>query len=747
MANNHGQVATHAHSLPSFNQAFSAHSLSNIPTNSNALPPIQSRIASSYRLDSPRSRLPDEDPDDSKPPSRKRSAASRDDDDDDDPPHIKQEHEHDSVEYHHRQHSPPLDKAADPRMPLDDNGPPPSPSTASPMKKRRVTVSGAPHALNTDIRPTVDQTNSTPISPVVMGFTINREDPAALEQVRSMISVKQKQKALIEQRRGSLVGASSSNSNPPPPPPLHEERISAAAGKAPLPPRSSRRSPNTHTNTTARRIGQPAGNTRPPSPTPMMIPAHPSSQNPAPAQALPFPPISFARRRAGLLGAGGKKKPADILISPREAQSSDQFQPAIQSAPPIPHAGQGSFQAARFSMALPRLPPAMGATDNIRRVASNVPPTPTRFSLLRPPATAAAATTPMISVSGRSPSAPNVPIASSLVPPTPAALKHPGYSGDKSAFLAPFEIFYDALNDSKQLKVWLSEQLQRSNALVQTLTQQQEKLNETIEAAVEKRVSGMRTEIIGLRRRVDELEDALRNSSDMAPGLAKGKQPLRNGSGGPPDPYIFPPPSHDLSSRHRSESSLRRGPSPSWVQERDVRGSALPPPPPTHSTHSGDSDRHASPPYDSRRLATVSATRLDPPPRAPEPPPHQQHHSSRPMNLPSPPQPYRDHSSSSSQNLAPIRGDAHTSRSRPGLTRQHSHTEGPLPSGGRSPNPHSLAPPTSSSAPSQQQSSQQLQQGSQSASSASSSASSRRPGSRRNSVVMSPPDGPGGESS
>ncbi|KAJ3558210.1 hypothetical protein NP233_g11551 [Leucocoprinus birnbaumii] len=347
----------------------------------------------------------------------------------------------------------------------------------------------------------------------------------------------------------------------------------------------------------------------------------------------------------------------------------------------------------------------------------------------------------MISVSGRSPPAPNVPIASSLVPPTPAALKHPGYSGDKSAFLAPFEVFYDALNDSKQLKAWLSEQLQRSNALVQTLTQQQEKLNETIEAAVEKRVSGMRAEIVGLRRRVDELEDALRSASDTSPALTKGKQPLRNGSGGPPEHYTFPPPSsHDLS-RHRAEPPIRRGPSPSWMQERDVRGNALPPPP-THSTHSGDSDRHGSPPYDSRRLATVSATRLDPPPRSREPtdPSSHQHHSSRPgagMSAPSPPQPYRDHSSSSSQNLAPI---SHNSLSRPGITRQHSHTEGPLPSGGRSPNPHPLAPPTPSSASSLQQ-----QQGLQSSSS--SASSSRRPGSRRNSVVMSPPDGPSGESS
>ena len=76
-----------------------------------------------------------------------------------------------------------------------------------PSKKRRVTVSGGPHALglNTDVRaPSLDPSGTTPISPAVMGFTIGRDDPAAIEQVRSMLTVKQRQKALIEQRRGSV---------------------------------------------------------------------------------------------------------------------------------------------------------------------------------------------------------------------------------------------------------------------------------------------------------------------------------------------------------------------------------------------------------------------------------------------------------------------------------------------------------------------------------------------------------------
>ncbi|KAF9454759.1 hypothetical protein P691DRAFT_794587 [Macrolepiota fuliginosa MF-IS2] len=736
MSTNHGSVATHAQSLPPFAQAFSSHSLSNISPN-NALPPIQSCISSdSYRVDSPsnipRSRPSSNDSSEPKSNSRKRTrqditSSSRDDDPDDSErasprlPHIKQEQGHDMLE----PSPPPPDQPVDHRMPLDDAGAPQSAgSTASPMKRRRVTVSGAPHPLNTDVRPPADQTNSTPISPVVMGFTINRDNPAAMEQVRSTISVKQKQKALIEQRRGSqAVGgpssATTSNTNPPQPS-LSEERISAPASKSTALPRASRRSPNT--NTSGRRVG---------SPSPRLVPAqpqlHPPVHNPpAPTQTqtLPFPPISFARRRAGLLGGAGKKKPADILISPREAQSSDQLQPSIQSAPPIPHAGQGAFQSGRLSMALPRLPPVMGATDNIRRVASNVPPTPTRLSLLRPAATA----TPMISVSGRSPPAANVPIASTLVPPTPASLHHPGYSGDKTAFLAPFEIFYDALNDSKQLKVWLGEQLQRSNSLVQTLTQQQDKLNETIDAAVEKRVSGMRLEMAGLRRRIEDLEDALRiatsgrrGSADMTggPGPLKGKQPLRNGMNpGPPESYTFPPPSHEPP-RHRADS-IRRAPSPGWPQERDLRG---PPPIPLHP---GDSDRHASPPYDSRRLATVSATRLDPlRSRETDSP---SHHPRPAINLPSPPQPYREHLSNQpmrdhrDHHSRPTRNERETQQ-RPGLTRQHSHTEG-----GSSPN---LLPPTPSTGSSHSTHQQQP---------------CRRPGSRRNSVAMSP-EGPSGDSS
>ncbi|KAJ6557395.1 hypothetical protein DFH09DRAFT_1164049 [Mycena vulgaris] len=562
------------HSLPSFASTFSSSSppLGNISSGNNSLPPIHTRStpALSRRAKSPqgqpRSRHSSEE---DKIAGRKRSrteitSTARDDepsDSDRDSPRlvrIKEEQDQDMLD--------------DGRIILDQTGaPPPSSTQPSAAKKRRFTVSGAPQ-LNTDVRAPADQSSSTPISPVVMGFTIMRDN---VEQVRSMITVKQKQKALIEQRRGSLVNSPSIPAAPPPPLALAEER--AVPAKAPATARQ-RRSPNSSANNTRR-------------------PAN-GAQN-----ALPPPPISFARRRAEQLG--GKRKPADIIISPREAHTHEQFHPVIQSAPPIPQGGgQASFYSGRFPMTLPRLPSVMGGGDTMRRVPSHVPPTPTRLSMQR---TGSSNIIPSLShpasgaVGGRSPPAASVPIASTLVPPTPMSLHHPGYSGDKSAFLAPFEVFYDALNDSKQMKNWLGEQLQRSNTLIQNLTQQQEKLNETVETLVERKLGSMRAEMAGLYRKVDELEDALRSATgrrqsvDSGSLKAKGKQPLRNGNLMASETYTFPPrPQPD-----RPREPSRRHPSPGWPQDRDNQSTV-------------ESENGSPAPFDARRLS-LSATRLDPP--------------------------------------------------------------------------------------------------------------------------------------
>ena len=573
-------------------------------------------------------------------------------------------------------------------------------------KKRRVTVSGPqPQPLRIDVRPNPEQPASTPISPVVMGFKVQRDNPNAMEQVRSMITVKQKQKALIEQRRGSVAGLMSPVANTPPTP-VEERNISS---KIPPPPssnnRTSRRSPNTATG--VRRLNNNSQSQRVPSP-------QPSQQQTPPTHSLPPPPISFARRRAAQLGA--KKKPADIVISPREAHTPDQFQPSIQSAPPIPQAaGQSQFYP-RFTMALPRLPPTViGSGDHVRRITSNVPPTPTRLSLQHNSSTASSlAPGPL-----RSPTAPSVPIASTLVPPTPTSLHRLGYSGEKSAFLAPFEVFYDALNDSKQLKTWLGEQLQKSHSLMQSLSQQQDRINDTVDNLVEKRIAGMKSEMAALRRRVEELEDSLRtnNNSNKSQNGPSGGAPLA------PESYSFPSipaaNSHDTPSRLRAENSgiSRRLSSPGWGQERDREGRPLPQQQQhQHASESDNLNGGSSAPFEAKRL---SATRLDPSRVQP----------SNGSNMQSPPQGYREHSNnnnhSNHNNHNGNNGSGKQNVYPPTPTSGNLH---PSRNGGDGPRQNSSLPIVMISGESQRDHD-------------SGSGRRSRVGSRRNSIVMSAPDG------
>ncbi|KAF4617843.1 hypothetical protein D9613_006083 [Agrocybe pediades] len=683
-------------SLPSFNETFNSSHSRSLHNNTNALPPI---IHSS---------------------SRKRS--------NDDDVRVKDESD-------------------------DDQGaPPPSSLIASPHKKRRVTVSGAaPHPLNVDVRAAPDQASSTPISPVVMGFTIQRDNPTAIEQVRSMISVKQKQKAIIEQRRGSAAGI-----------------VSSASGETP----ASRNNNNANTP-------------RRPPPSPKQTSLHVQQQQqqqaapPAPAPPQPQhsllpPPISFARRRAALMG--GKKKPADIVISPREAHTRDQLQPAIQSAPPIPQAGgQSAFYTGRFQMALPRLPNISG--DNPRRVATNVPPTPTRLStslaiqqqergsfvqqIHNSSINAGVNHTP----SNRSPPAPSVPIShAAMVPPTPTSLHRPGYQGDKAAFLAPFDMFYDALNDSKQLKVWLGDQLHKSQALVQSLTLQQEKMGETIDALVEKKLSGMKAEMAGLRRRVEDLEETLHRSQQQQ---RRGSfdhhqqqkqhyqqqqqhhqsQQQQNGVMGPSHPdamYTFPSVSDSTSSNTRLRPDLtKRTSSPGWQQQQQQQQQQQ-----LHRGPAPNSDRDRdqgngngagrgggnSP--DARRVSSIRQQHDLPPPQHPA--------ASTSTMQSSPPLPYRerererdrnpDRDREREQGLSPT--PPSTSRiARPAPLSRHgsSHTSGvPLPMLDRD---HERDRENREKEREWERERERERDRDDST-----NAASRRPGSRRNSVSMADPD-------
>ncbi|KIY67112.1 hypothetical protein CYLTODRAFT_454736 [Cylindrobasidium torrendii FP15055 ss-10] len=615
-----GVAAQSQQSLPSFAQAFSPSSLGQLSQGSRiALPPIQTQSRSS-RMASPAnnkvsfSRPPSEDPATATGVGTGKKRARPDDSDeqmsvsDSHSPRVKEE----QVDQEGLTTAPSAtSKRVDELMLQDTSGAPP-PSSVHPLKRRRVTVSGPPQpgALNTDVRVPRDQQTTTPISPVVIGFTLQRDNPNAAEQVRSMITVKQQQKALIEQRRGSVVGLVTPPAPAPPgpvsahhaPSPHHNQPTPSHSGHS-LQPQSARTVRPNQSSAPGRRMtnaSHPASSQRPPSPGPAPGPSN-STFIP---QSLPPPPISFARRRADHLG-GGKKKPADILISPREGQGSQSFAPAIQSAPPIPRADgqQGSFSAGR-SMALPRLPSVLGHGDNAKKAATGVvPPTPTRLTLRGPP-TSGLAAIPGISQSGtgRSPPA-SVAIASTLVPPTPSMLSHPGYSGDKAGFLAPFETFYDALSDSKQLKAWLGDQLGKSQALMQSLNQKHEQLQELIDTAVDRRVGAMRAEMGGMQRRIEHLEDVVRAAQGGPSSARRGSidypppppRPVPRNGVMPPDSYTFPPvPPMDRDRRvMQTPDERNRMMSPSW-----------------HGGDGRDSESESPAPFSSRRLS-LSATRLD----------------------------------------------------------------------------------------------------------------------------------------
>ncbi|KAH7885365.1 hypothetical protein F5I97DRAFT_1788554, partial [Phlebopus sp. FC_14] len=548
-------------SLPSFAQAFSTSSLNNISSNdSNALPPIQSH---SYEQTPTLT-----------PPQARRLLAMQARQS---PKAVKIKEEEDRDVLQVTAPSPPqsLEMSQDPSSAL---------GAQHPSKKRRVTVSGTPHPPNATARTHVDPAASTPLSPT--------DDHSAREEARAILAPRHQPTVPTEQRGESVTGvALSAGQNPsvsgsvsksPP-----EDHLSASR-LANLP-RIGRRSPNTISG-----VSRTAGNTSASaaqamgrlSPPPMLVPSQqppalisshivgesPKVQQSTIAHSLPPPPISFARRRAAQSG-GRKKKPADILISPRGTGPSDPLAPVIQSAPPVADPG-------RFPMAIPRLPVDLNSNQTTRRVAGNVPPTPTRFILQHTTAPSVSST---VRASGHSPPTASVPIASSLVPATPSALQHPGYAGDKSAFLAPFGVFYDALNDSKQLKNWLADQLQKSTALMQSLKQQQERMDEIVEDLVEKRTRVMREEISMLRQRMESLEEVLLG----ARGDVAGIRPSAGGFGYPqgtkfPQNSVLPGP--DPSSTYRFPASeqrrtevVRRITSPSGMQEKELQQS--PPPP------------------------------------------------------------------------------------------------------------------------------------------------------------------------
>lgn len=377
--------------------------------------------------------------------------------------------------------------------------------------------------------------------------------------------------------------------------PIHREPT------LPLPPRNPSPPPS---------FSQPQPPSQAPSQTQAQPPPPPpQTQTPQHEISLARPPDGFGRRRASRLGV--KHKPADILISPRET-NSDQIPTSIMSAP---------AHNTRFSMALPSLPPAMAGQTVPRVTSSVVPPTPTTLGGPRTAIPSLGTTNP---TNRRSPNH-QVPISSNLIPQTPSSLKF--NSSEKNAFLAPFEKFYDSLADSKHLKDWLSQQLQKSNTLVNAL-QKSEKLEEVVDTMVEKRMAPMREEMYGLRRRVEELEHALRISSTQgsapAPVSQSSSTGYAKGKSRGPEPmvtetteYTFPP--------QTTSSEVRLSAKPD-LATRKISPSSSP---------NSQSDSPI-PFHDGRRLS-VSSVRFE---RRPSPPPtveRSQSHGSIPPHLSSGP--------------------------------------------------------------------------------------------------------------
>ena len=154
----------------------------------------------------------------------------------------------------------------------------------------------------------------------------------------------------------------------------------------------------------------------------------------------------------------------------------------------------------------------------------------------------------------------------------------------------------------------------------------------------------MKSEMAVLRRRVEDLEDSLRNNGN------KPQNGLSSGASLAPDSYSFPPApipgSYDAvasSSRLRPERPRlsRRLSSPGWGQERDKEGRPLPPQH-QHLSESDNMNNGSSAPFDAR--LSTSATRLDPA-RV-----QHQHAANNGSIMKSPPQGYREYNHNNNHN-------------------------------------------------------------------------------------------------
>jgi len=173
-----------------------------------------------------------------------------------------------------------------------------------------------------------------------------------------------------------------------------------------------------------------------------------------------------------------------------------------------------------------------------------------------------------------------------LVPQTPAVLNRTDSASQRNAFLAPFEAFYDALKDAKELKTWLREQLAKSQAL-------QSGFEAAVDSAVERRVGGLREEVTRLQRRIEELEGT-RCTEGTGPALWRRKS-VANGDVAAfaasidhshlRETYTFPSNPRAEEAAHGDDSDMRETDSPAPVfdvRRQSISAVRMDPPPQQH---------------------------------------------------------------------------------------------------------------------------------------------------------------------
>jgi hypothetical protein len=302
-------------------------------------------------------------------------------------------------------------------------------------------------------------------------------------------------------------------------------------------------------------------------------------------QTLPAPP-SFANRRNMIAATTRKGAPTELTLTPN-AHNMRAIHPTIHSAPAVPASRLRlhQMQALGPPPTAKGVPPAPvnAATVSIRRTAPKMSAGPTPG----PSAPSIPRALPSASVGGgfKSNILPPTPTPTSssfnpalpLVPPTPSSLRHnigqpprhppppasPAHSAHpmaalKTAFMAPFESFFETLSDAQALKGWLQEQL----TVARTMNAHGGVNAALIEEEVEKRVKPLRDELDWLRGRVGELEEVVLRAAST--GKVNGGLHARTAGKERETPSPMQSPEHSPipSVRRTATSSTRLDPVP-----------------------------------------------------------------------------------------------------------------------------------------------------------------------------------------